>query len=242
MDFNTTIEIIIKDLRDIRNIIDDFKNYPGVPLLQVELAKTKCKSVEEVISLLKILKPGLEAAGQKAELNKTGDEPLIVISDSDTEEVIPEKPVKEHEDAVQDKSGASQQALWQESVQEVKPPKSPETKKTTTQIFADKFNGTQQTILDQFGDEKDDAISEIIKSKPIKSLAEAIGINDKFLFIREIFNGNRQVYEEAISKIDNAVSFSDAKAILLSYTGESGDNEVVKQLLDLVKRKLPVDE
>jgi len=35
---------------------------------------------------------------------------------------------------------------------------------------------------------------------------------------------------------------SDAKAIIMSYTGEGEENEAVRQLLDLVKRKLPADE
>ena len=56
MDFNATIDLIIKDLRDASDIIDDLKKYPGVPQLQVELAKSKCKSAGEVIALLKTLK------------------------------------------------------------------------------------------------------------------------------------------------------------------------------------------
>ena len=66
MDFNTTIDIIIKDLREAREIIDDLKNYPGVPQLQVELAKSKCKSAEEIIALLKTYKTDLDkTAGDK---------------------------------------------------------------------------------------------------------------------------------------------------------------------------------
>ena len=56
MDFNATIDLIIKDLRDASDIIDDLKKYPGIPLLQVELAKSKCRSAGEVIALLKTLK------------------------------------------------------------------------------------------------------------------------------------------------------------------------------------------
>ena len=56
MDFNKTIDIIIKDLREAREIIDDLKNYPGVPQLQIELIKSKCKSAEEIIALLKNMK------------------------------------------------------------------------------------------------------------------------------------------------------------------------------------------
>src|SRR5512137_253303 len=53
MDLKKTIDYIIKDLREARDIIDDLKNYPEVPLIQIELAKSKCKSAEELISLLK---------------------------------------------------------------------------------------------------------------------------------------------------------------------------------------------
>ena len=51
MDFNSTIDLIIKDLNEASEIIDDLKKYPGVPALQVEFAKSKCKSAGEVIAL-----------------------------------------------------------------------------------------------------------------------------------------------------------------------------------------------
>ena len=53
MDFNATIDLIIKDLKEASDIIDDLKKYPGVPVLQVELAKMKCRSAGEVIAILK---------------------------------------------------------------------------------------------------------------------------------------------------------------------------------------------
>ncbi|MGQ9619356.1 MAG: hypothetical protein ACUVTX_00020 [Bacteroidales bacterium] len=241
MDFNATIEIIIKDLREIRSIIDDFKNYSGVPLLQVELAKAKCKSAEEIISLLKILKQGFESVPQKKiEKRRNEEEPLIVISDEEpvAEGEVPEEPKSVSEE----KKGTGQQTLWQEKDRANKLPENLKGKKTETPIFADQFSRKQPTVLDQFGDEKDNGISEIIKSQPINDIAEAIGINDKFLFIREIFGGDRNSYEEAIIKLNHASSYRDAKAILNSYTSEGEENEVVRQLLDIVKRKLPADE
>ncbi|MBI5008973.1 MAG: hypothetical protein HZB98_04865, partial [Bacteroidia bacterium] len=56
MEFNATIDLIIKDLNDACRIIDDLKSYPGVPEIQVELAKAKCKSAGDVIALLKSIK------------------------------------------------------------------------------------------------------------------------------------------------------------------------------------------
>ncbi len=68
MDFNATVDLIIKDLNEAREIIDDFRNYPGVPVLQVEIAKSKCKSAAEVIALLKNIqgKPVVEVKKEPA--------------------------------------------------------------------------------------------------------------------------------------------------------------------------------
>ena len=37
MDFNATIDLIIKDLDEAREIIDDLKKYPGVPAFRLNL-------------------------------------------------------------------------------------------------------------------------------------------------------------------------------------------------------------
>ena len=85
MDFNATVDLIIKELNEVREIIDDLKSYPGVPALQVELAKSKCKSAAEVIGLLKDVKekgvagksdPGMpEPVKKEVSVKKTGETP-----------------------------------------------------------------------------------------------------------------------------------------------------------------------
>ena len=79
MDFNSTIDIIIKDLDEARAIIDDLKKYEGVPALQVELAKSKCKSAGDIIALLKtmsdILPAGKEVPAQPQPKPKTQPQP-----------------------------------------------------------------------------------------------------------------------------------------------------------------------
>lgn len=217
MDFNTTIDIILKDLRDIREIIEDLKNYPGIPRLQVELAKSKCKSAEEIIALLKTL----ESVSQK---------PL-------SPEHVAERPVIIQSEKLIEISDETQE----EEIM-IQTPAASEDKKRDTGIIADKFSGKPDTLLDQFGNiNKEDDISSVLKTKHVENLSDAIGINDKFLFIREIFAGSQTAYEEAISKLNGAPSYPDARAIVMSYSGAGEENEVVKQLLEIVKRKLPSD-
>ena len=66
--------------------------------------------------------------------------------------------------------------------------------------------------------EKD--LSDHLKAKSMTSLSEAIGISDKFLFMGEIFNGNKDAYAQAISRLDKAENIQDAMAIIMSYTDE----------------------
>ena len=53
MDFNATIDLIIRDLNEAREIIDDLKNYPGVPALELSSQNQNVKSAGEAIALLK---------------------------------------------------------------------------------------------------------------------------------------------------------------------------------------------
>ena len=211
MDFNTTIDIIIKDLREAREIINDLKHYPGVPQIQIELAKSKCKSAEEIMALLKTMKQEYQGANSE----KVEGPPSPRLRGMEVERVEEGKVVSE---------------------------KSRE-RPAETNIVADKFSGMPGTFNEQLGNRKnEDGISQVIKSRPVNNLTEAIGINDKFLFVREIFNGDQLSYNEAISKLNKVDNLSDAKAVIMSYTGEGDANEAVTQLLDLVKRKLPADE
>ena len=45
-----------------------------------------------------------------------------------------------------------------------------------------------------------------------------------------------------LSRLENAENLTDARAVIMSYTGDNIESEAVKQLLDLVKRKLPSNE
>jgi hypothetical protein len=215
MDFNTTIDIILKDLREVREIIDDLKNYPGLPMLQVELAKAKCRSAEEVIALLKTL-------------NKTTPEQII-------DPVIPQP--KEPETEKKTKVSKVENLIeitYEEENEEIK---------VSPSTFADKFTGSPGTISDRFGSGRkgDDLASAINRNKSVENLTDAIGISDKFLFIREIFKGSQSDYEQAIDKLNHAGNIPDAMAIIMSYTGEIGESEVVQQLVEIVKRKIPSD-
>jgi hypothetical protein len=116
-------------------------------------------------------------------------------------------------------------------------------KKTSESIIADQFSNRSESFNEKLGGHKhEDDVLEILKTKPLLSLDEAIGINDKFLFIREIFDGNTDAYNQAIQKLESVGSLSDAMAVIMSYSGENTGDEAVRQLIDLIKRKFLAHE
>ncbi len=196
MDFSSTIDIIIKDLEEARSIIDDLKKYPGVPGIQVELARAKCKSAAEILAYLKDIQnknaEGAIAAERSPAVNEDQKPPLQVI------EISYDMPTVDQQQQISE-SG----------------------------ILADRFS-----LEDE----------EYLKSGPVTSLDDAIGINDRFYFIREMFSNSRDLYVEVISRLEKIHSIEDAKEIILTYTKDESSKDAGKQLLDLVKRKLKSDE
>ncbi|HBH85105.1 MAG: hypothetical protein A2X05_07035 [Bacteroidetes bacterium GWE2_41_25] len=231
MDFNATIDLIIKDLNEACLIIDDLKNYPGVPELQVELAKSKCKSAGDVIALLKSLKQ----QPVEPKIVKITEPQVKVVTPAEVKAAEPVEMFHQPAPSEEKKPPVKSVKLKQDEP--------PEKAKQESAIMADKFTGKTASFNERLGTRKsEDDVTEIIKSKHINSLNAAIGINDRFLFIREIFDGNKDAYEQAISKLEKTENEADAKAVIISYTGINSENEAVKQLLDLVKRKLTPDE
>ena len=76
---------------------------------------------------------------------------------------------------------------------------------------------------------------------PVKDLKKAIGINDRFLYINELFRGDEAMYERSIKTINGFIIFAEAeywiKRELKIKLGWLEENYIVKQFDHLVKRR-----
>jgi hypothetical protein len=75
--------------------------------------------------------------------------------------------------------------------------------------------------------------------QPITDLSSAIGLNDKFRFINELFDNNVSQYDEAITRINRAVNHDEASWILQKYhtTDWSQKEETLSRLKDFIRRR-----
>ena len=84
-------------------------------------------------------------------------------------------------------------------------------------------------------------LSQSLTSVPIKDLKKAIGVNDRFLFINELFRGDEAMYERSIKTIQNFSIYAEAefwiRRELKVKIGWLDSDQVVKQFDQLVKRR-----
>ncbi len=106
------------------------------------------------------------------------------------------------------------------------------------EILAEKFIGKQKfrnEIIAGHSAKKD--VATKLQNKPIGDLSKAIGINDKFLFTKELFDGDSARYAETISHLNSLSDLNDAIIFLQDNFQWSEDNESAAKFIDLVRRK-----
>ncbi len=101
------------------------------------------------------------------------------------------------------------------------------------QILGEKFTAGK-SVNDLLMEEK--GKSDLRFSLPITSLASAIGTNDRFLFTRELFDGNMDRFYETIHKLDTMPSIREA-VDFLQENFQWKKSETSNKLLELVKRR-----
>ena len=76
---------------------------------------------------------------------------------------------------------------------------------------------------------------------PLPELSAAIGLNQKFMFISQIFNGKKDEYARAIEELSSVSekenALEKAKQLTSHLSDEEDEGEAKKQFLDLIERR-----
>ncbi|MEO6219076.1 MAG: hypothetical protein ABIO81_01515 [Ginsengibacter sp.] len=101
--------------------------------------------------------------------------------------------------------------------------------------------GTSSKSLNERLKEIKTELAEKLTDAPIKDLRKAIGVNDRFLFINELFRGDEAMYERSIKTINNFSILAEAeywiRRELKIKIGWTDADPIVKQFDQLVRRR-----
>ena len=100
--------------------------------------------------------------------------------------------------------------------------------------------GQQESLNDKLKENRTE-VMHTIKDTPIRDLRKGIGINDRFVFINELFRGDEPMYERSIKTINGFNIYSEAEywmnRELKIKLGWDDTRENVKHFYQLVKRR-----
>jgi hypothetical protein len=101
-------------------------------------------------------------------------------------------------------------------------------------------NSNEESLNDKLKQGKTELV-EILKETPVKDLRKAIGINDRFVFINELFRGDESMYERSIKTINSFAIYPEAEywisRELKTKLGWHSENNTVLYFDQLVKRR-----
>ncbi|MFY7965691.1 MAG: hypothetical protein ACOVO1_12400 [Chitinophagaceae bacterium] len=104
----------------------------------------------------------------------------------------------------------------------------------------DLINNDSKSFNDIFKENKKEISSTLVDS-PVKDLRKAIGINEKYIYISELFHGDEAMYERSIKTINGFSVYPEAeqwiKRELFTKLCWEVDSEIVKQFDQLVRRR-----
>ncbi len=108
----------------------------------------------------------------------------------------------------------------------------------TEPVLGEQFKTNKVLIYEKLGSNivKSD-LSTKLQSNPIKNISGNIGLNDKFYYTRELFNGSSEEFSMTIGMLDNAQNFNDAYNYLIEHFDWDMESEAVQKLLSLIRRK-----
>ena len=94
-----------------------------------------------------------------------------------------------------------------------------------------------QTLGDTISAPRDMA-SELRSKEAVTDLRRAIGINDKFLMIRDLFGGDAAAYDEAIDTLNAFDDLDDCMIYIAENYAWNANSDGAKFLTELLERKL----
>ena len=225
MEFRNTLSMLHANSQEIGKLIERLEKAEEVRLIDIDLLLDKIRNVYEIVSDIRMEIPSLSEKPEPSAEKKV-DVLNTVMSD---ESVASEDEIVEFENTGQNES---------EGVEKEKEYISSDGKKS---FIAETFKSGEKILNEEIAPapEKSDLASQLTGT-PIRSIDSAIGLNDKFELVSELFKGSVEQFETCIDRLNQASSFVDAYNYLEGSYKWDMDNPYVQRILELVRRKLIV--
>jgi hypothetical protein len=104
--------------------------------------------------------------------------------------------------------------------------------------LGEQLGANKRSINEAFAQTKhSNDIASKIQQKPVTDIKAAIGIGDRFLFIKELFNGDNEKFNQTITLLNGMEKYEMALQYLTETFNWDTEETTVHQFLNIVSRK-----
>ncbi|MBW6459543.1 MAG: procyclic acidic repetitive family protein [Bacteroidales bacterium] len=256
--------LIDEKLEAIQEQFSIIRAYEGkIPVIEIDLVMANIRDLYEIFMVLQQQNTGATPSAEPAVPHETVSRPeketfprkepdsfslpeTEIVPEPEAERDIQLEPRPEPVEIPVPPPRRSPEILGFEPVVEPEPvvEKEPETQphaeipsRITFDLFSD---GSSATLADKLKSHQDRRIADKLQDDHVMDMRSHIGINDKFLFINELYDGNMRIYDEAIQKLNDCTTLAQADLLLLDlkivYNWDS-ESPTVKKFVELARKK-----
>lgn len=224
MSYHHTLEAAIESLHEIEDLIRTFPEEGKIPSIDLDLSLQKLRNLYELLMMLNKPDQPVQAVVHKlqppvADLPAPAPAPAPAPEPKTVQEPLPPPApaVKEPAPAAPAPAVTARDAVDEK-------------------ILSDRFRG-RTTLHETLHRNVAKEGATLGQAKPVTSLMSAIGINDRFTFVRELFGNDTAFFEHTIQILNDASSFNDAYNYMITNHDWDMDSEPVQLLLEMIRRK-----
>jgi hypothetical protein len=110
-------------------------------------------------------------------------------------------------------------------------------------LVGERFSNEKNSVHERLAQIRDDkSIGMRLQFKPVTNIREAIGLNEKFLFINELFSGDINAYNDAVNNLNSKASVHEAFELLNILTEDfkwdgQRSADTIEKFANLVQRR-----
>ena len=166
---------------------------------------------------------------EEEEFGDSGVQDEEEIEDEEGEEEFRDSGIQGEEDIEEEKEEEQEQEEQQQEQED-----------SGIRAYKKVYTIDAQTLGDKLESAADTSLAARLQRKPVADLAAAIGINDKFLLLNELFGGSMEKYNKSIRALNNFSTLLGAKTYMSELQIEfqwDCESDAYRKLDDLVERR-----
>lgn len=104
-------------------------------------------------------------------------------------------------------------------------------------VLGETIHACERTLGDELAAPMHDMASELARNEPVEDLRRAVGLNDRFLLIRDLFDGDAGAYERTLGVLNEQESLDDCLIYIAEHHSWNASSDGARLLMELLERK-----